>query len=54
MEQTVLIKSLRENSHGSKQIHDQLVEHYQNKALSYLDVSYWARQFPMGRESAEY
>jgi hypothetical protein len=35
------------------QIHDKLVEHPGNKALSYLDVSHWVRQFLMRRESIE-
>jgi hypothetical protein len=35
MEQRVAIKYLREESHGPRQIHSKLVEHYGNKALSY-------------------
>jgi hypothetical protein len=41
MEHRVLVKSLREEDHGSTQIHSTLVEHY------------WGWQFGMGRESVE-
>jgi hypothetical protein len=51
MEQRVLIRSLREKSHESTQIHSQVVENYKDKALSYPDVSYWVQQFHKGRES---
>jgi hypothetical protein len=53
IEERVVIKDLREEGHGSSQIHSELVEYYGDKALSYLDVSDWVRLFPMGRESFE-
>jgi hypothetical protein len=43
-----LIKYLREERHGPTQIHSKLVEYYEDKALSYPDVSYWVWQFRMG------
>jgi hypothetical protein len=53
MEQRILMKYLREEPHGSTQIHYKLVEHYEDKALSYPGVSNWVRQCPMTRESVE-
>jgi hypothetical protein len=52
MEQRVLIKSLREEGHGSTQIQSKLVKHY-GAGLSYPDVSDWVQQFRMGRERVE-
>jgi hypothetical protein len=36
MEHRVVIKYLREEGHGSTQIHSKLVEYYGDKALFYL------------------
>jgi hypothetical protein len=38
MEQRVFMKNLREEGHGSTQIHSKLVGHYWDKPLSYPDV----------------
>jgi hypothetical protein len=53
MEQRVLIKYLREEGHGSTQIHSKLAEYYEDEAFSHPDVSDWMQQFRMGRESVE-
>jgi hypothetical protein len=45
MEQRVLIKSLREESHGSTQIQLKFAEEDGDKALSDPDVSHWVREF---------
>jgi hypothetical protein len=51
--QKVLVQSLREEDHGSTQIHSTFVGHDGDKALSYPDFSDLVRQFCMGRESVE-
>jgi hypothetical protein len=51
MEQRVLIKCLREEGHGSTQIHSKLVEHYGDKAVSYPGVSYWGGSFQWGEKT---
>jgi hypothetical protein len=51
MEQRILIKSLREEGHGSTQIHSKLVEHFGDKVLSDPDVSYWVRSFEWGEKA---
>jgi hypothetical protein len=53
MEPRVVIKYLREEGHGSTQVHSKLVEDYGDKALSYPDVSDSMQQFHMGQESVE-
>jgi hypothetical protein len=51
MEQRVFIKDLREEGHGSTQIHSKLVGHYWDKPLSYPDVGDCVRQLRIGQES---
>jgi hypothetical protein len=53
MEQRVLITYLQEDGHGSRPIHSQFVEHYEDKALSYPDVGHWVWHFRIGSESFE-
>jgi hypothetical protein len=48
MEERVFIKYLWEGGHGSTQIQSKLVEHYEDKALSYPDVRYWMRHVRRG------
>jgi hypothetical protein len=51
LEQRALLKYVREEGQRSTQIHSKLAQQYEDKALSYSDVSYWVRQFGMGEKA---
>ena len=53
MEQRVFIKIAFEDGLAALETHRKLVEHYGGEALSYPSVTYWRREFRMGRQDVE-
>jgi hypothetical protein len=52
-EQRLWLKILREEHHKAKEIAEKLIQHFDIKTLSYLDVCYWIHEFAPGREQME-